>query len=192
MNIININNKIKLISKLIPINMLIFEKNIKASLEELYHFMSDFSSKINDDYIYDLFCKAKNQIVLYSFDNSEPDINNCPCGLIYHDDCIGDEMNIYIMFIATKYKFRQVGYASIFIEEFINFIKNKYVTESNNTEFDNTKYTKINIVLDSIMEAVTFYEYIGFKWVRTDKYNKIFNITDNSNYDHFIMVYQLI
>jgi len=169
--------------------MLIFEKNIKASLEELYHFMSDFSSKINDDYIYDLFCKAKNEIVLYSFDNnSEPDINNCPCGLIYHVDYIGDEMNINIMFIATKYKFRNLGYASIFIEEFINFIKNKYVTETNNS----CKYNKINIVLDSIMEAVTFYEHIGFKWVRTDKYNEIFNITDNSDYEHFIMVYQLL
>lgn len=169
--------------------MLIFEKDIKVSLDELYDFMSDFSSKINDDYIYDLFCKAKNEIVLYSFDNnSEPDINNCPCGLIYHVDCIGDEMNINIMFIATKYKFRNLGYASIFIEEFINFIKNKYVTEANNS----SKYNKINIVLDSIMEAVTFYEHIGFKWVRTDKYNEIFNIIDNSDYEHFIMVYELL
>jgi len=169
--------------------MLIFEKDIKVPLDELYYFMSDFSSKINDDYIYDLFCKAKNEIVLYSFDNnSEPDINNCPCGLIYHVDCIGDEMNINIMFIATKYKFRNLGYASIFIEEFINFIKTKYVTESNNS----SKYNKINIVLDSIMEAVTFYEHIGFKWDRTDKYNEIFNITDNSDYEHFIMVYELL
>jgi len=176
--------------------MLIFEKDIKAPLDELYEFMSDFSSKINDDYIYNLFCKAKNEIVLYSFDNnSEPDINNCPCGLIYHVDCIGDEMNINIMFIATKYKFRNLGYASIFIEEFINFIKNKYVTEPNNsTESNNsTKYNKINIVLDSIMEAVTFYEHIGFKWVRTDKYNEIFNIfEDNCDYEHFIMVYELL
>jgi len=168
--------------------MLIFEKDIKVPLDELYDFMSDFSSKINDDYIYDLFCKAKNEIVLYSFDNNlEPDINNCPCGLIYNVDYKDNEMNIYIMFIATKYKFRNLGYASIFIEEFINFIKNKYVTESNNN-----KYNKINIVLDSIMEAVTFYEHIGFKWVRTDKYNEIFNITDNSDYEHFIMVYQLL
>lgn len=177
--------------------MLIFEKDIKAPLDELYNFMSDFSSKINDDYIYNLFCKAKNEIVLYSFDNnSEPDINNCPCGLIYYVDHIGDEMNINIMFIATKYKFRNLGYASIFIEEFINFIKNKYVTEANNsTESNNnsSKYNKINIVLDSIMEAVTFYEHIGFKWVRTDKYNEIFNIfEDNSDYEHFIMVYQLL
>jgi len=68
--------------------MLIFEKDIKASLDELYYFMSDFSSKINDDYIYNLFCKAKNEIVLYSFDNNlEPDIKNCPCGLIYYVYC---------------------------------------------------------------------------------------------------------
>ena len=175
--------------------MLVFEKDIKVSLDELYEFMCDFSTKISDYYIYNLFCQTKNIIVLYSFDNnSKPDINNCPCGLIYHVDCIGDEMNINIMFIATKYKFRNLGYASIFIKEFINFIKNKYVTESNNSSEsnNNTKYNKINIVLDSIMEAVTFYEHFGFKWVRTDKYNEIFNITDNSNYEHFIMVYQLL
>jgi ribosomal protein S18 acetylase RimI-like enzyme len=170
--------------------MLIFEKDIKASLDELYYFMSDFSSKINDDYIYNLFCKAKNEIVLYSFDNNlEPDIKNCPCGLIYNVDYKDNEMNIYIMFIATKYKFRNLGYASIFIEEFINYINDKYVTECNN----NIKYNKINIVLDSIMEAVTFYEHIGFKWVRTHKYNEIFNIfEDNCDYEHFIMVYELL
>jgi ribosomal protein S18 acetylase RimI-like enzyme len=169
--------------------MLIFEKDIKASLEELYDFMSDFSTKISDYYIYNLFCQTKNKIVLYSFDNnSEPDINNCPCGLIYYVDCIGDEVNIYIMFIATKYKFRNLGYASIFIEEFINFIKNKFIhTKSNNGK----NYNKVNIVLDSILEAVTFYEHIGFKLIKTDKYNEKFNINKDIKYEHFIMVYEL-
>jgi hypothetical protein len=169
--------------------MLVFEKDIKIPSSELCKFMCNFSNKINDKYIYGLLCKSKNNIVLYSFDNSgsEIDINNCPCSLIYYVDYNNDEINICIMFIATKYQVRNSGYASIFIEEFINFIKNKFINS-------NSKYNKINIVLDSIMEAVTFYEYIGFKWVTTDKYNKIFNITEDSEsgYEHFIMVYQLL
>jgi hypothetical protein len=168
--------------------MLIFEKDIKVSLDEMYKLMCDFSSKISDNYIYNLFCQSKNKIILYSFDNSIIDIYNCPCGLIYNIGYKDDEMNIYIMFISTKYKFRQAGYARIFIEEFINFIYNKYVTDPNN----HTKYNKINIVLDSLIEAVTFYEYIGFKWVRTDRYNEIFAITKDCDYEHFIMVYQLL
>jgi len=168
--------------------MLVFEKEIKLSLDELYKFMCDFSSKISDNYIFHLFCQPKNKIVLYSFDNSIIDIYNCPCGLIYNVGYIDGEMNIYIMFIATKYRYRQAGYASIFIEEFINFIKDKYVIKHDK----NDKYNKINIVLDSIMEAVTFYEHIGFKWVRTDKYNDIFAITKDCDYEHFIMVYQLL
>jgi hypothetical protein len=54
-----------------------------------------------------------------------------------------------------------------------------------------TLYNKINIVLDSVMEAVTFYEHMGFKWVITDKYNEIFNIKKDSDYEHFIMIYEL-
>ena len=170
--------------------MLDFEKDIKVSLDEMYEFMCDFSTKISDYYIYNLFCQTKNKIVLYSFDNnSKPDIKNCPCGLIYHVDYIGDEMNIYIMFIATKYKFRNLGYASIFIEEFINFIKNKFIHNKSN---NGKKYNKVNIVLDSIAEAVTFYEHIGFKLIKTDKYNEKFNINKDIKYEHFIMVYELL
>jgi GNAT superfamily N-acetyltransferase len=170
--------------------MLLLEKDINVPLEELYDFMCSFSSKINDKYIYSLFCQTKNKIVLYSFDNSgsKIDIKNCPCGLIYYIDYKNDEMNIYIMFIATKHKFRNLGYASIFIEEFINFIKEEYVIKYDN----HTKYNKINIVLDSIIEAVTFYEHFGFKWVRTDRYNEIFDITEDCDYEHFIMVYELL
>jgi GNAT superfamily N-acetyltransferase len=180
--------------------MLVFEKDINVPLEELYDFMSDFTTKISDYYIYNLFCQTKNKIVLYSFDNSssEIDIKNCPCGLIYHVDYVGDEINIYIMFIATKYKFRNLGYASIFIEEFINFIKNEFTNNKSNNEtnysneINYNKINKVNIVLDSLTEAVTFYEHIGFKLTKTDKYNKKFHITKDIKYEHFIMVYELL
>jgi len=161
--------------------MLIFERDIEISAIELCQFMCSFSNKINKNYIYELLSEAKNNIVFYSFDNSDVDINNCPCSLIYYEDYIDNEMNIYIMFIATKYKFRKLGYSSSFIKEFINFINQQY----------SSLYNKINIVLDSLIEAVTFYEHLGFKWVITDKYNEIFDIKDDSEYEHFIMIYEL-
>lgn len=162
--------------------MLIFEKDITISAIELCEFMCGFSNKINKNYIYDLLSEAKNNIVFYSFDNSVLDINNCPCSLIYYEDYIVNELNIYIMFIATKYRFRKLGYSSSLIKEFINFINKQYSVSHN----------KINIVLDSLMEAVSFYEHLGFKWVITNKYNEIFDIKEDSEYEHFIMIYEVV
>ena len=161
--------------------MLIFEKDIHLSPDDLCNFMTKFSTKINKNYIYGLLSEPENNIVLYSFDSSTSDVYNCPCSLIYNKQVIDNEIRIYIMFIATKYKFRKLGYANIFIKEFIDFIKNKYSYLNN----------KISIILDSVVEAVTFYEHIGFKWTITDKYNDIFEIEEGADYEHFIMVYGL-
>jgi predicted GNAT family N-acyltransferase len=86
------------------------------------------------------------------------------------------------MFIATKYKYRSAGYASIFIREFIDYIKTKYTGK-----FDN-----IAIILDSVQPAVTFYEHFGFKWTTTEKkYDEVFHIDEKNANEHFIMVYKL-
>lgn len=158
--------------------MLIFEKDIKISSVDLCNLISNFSNKINKYYIYNLLSKSDHNIILYSFDNSNVDINNCPCSLIYYEEYKDDEINIYIMFIATKYKFKKLGYASIFLKEFIDFIKNKFIK------------LKINIILDSLKEAASFYEHMKFKMIITDKYNKIFDINKIDNNEHFIMIYK--
>lgn len=161
--------------------MLVFlETIVNISNTKLFELLCNMSSKINNNYIYKLLSEKKNKILLYSFDNMYIDIDNCPCSLIYNIEKNKCELNIYIMFIATKYKFRKVGYASIFINEFIEFINKKF----------SDKYDNINIILDSIMDSVTFYEHIGFKWIINDKYNKNLDILEDET-DHFTMIYKL-
>ena len=163
--------------------MLIFEKDLPTGYDplRLYELFCKMAKTINMFYIYKLF-SADNKIVLYSIDNPLVDVNNCPCGLIYDVEKKEGELNIYILFIATEYKYRKTGYASLFINEFIDFIKEKY----------SGKYTNISIVLDSVQPAVTFYEHFGFKWTTTEKkYNEIFSIDESNENEHFIMVYKL-
>jgi predicted GNAT family N-acyltransferase len=86
------------------------------------------------------------------------------------------------MFIATKYKYRKTGYASLFINEFIDSIKAKYLG----------KFENIYVILDSIETAVTYYEHFGFKWTTNErKYDSIFHIDETNVNEHFIMVYKL-
>jgi hypothetical protein len=159
--------------------MLIFKKNIRKFTEEqIISVLSKIGSTISDNYINSIVSNKKNRIIFYSI-GVEPDIYNCPCGLIYNVEKKNNVVNIYIMFIATAYKLRKVGYASLFIKEFTSYIKEKYKNDNNN----------VKIILDSIIDAVTFYEYIGFKWVTTDEYNKTLKIEDDN--EHFIMIYEV-
>ena len=142
------------------------------------------SSLITHGYISGLMCEVENKIVLYSIETSDKNINTCPCGLIYKikkkDDCVF----VYIMFIATRYRYRKFGYASLFIKSFIEFITNKYAD----------KYNHIRIVLDSLESSVTFYEHYGFKYVIDSQYDDELHINDDDikNYiEHFIMVYDI-
>jgi predicted GNAT family N-acyltransferase len=162
--------------------MLLFKKDICDFLEEeINELLCNMGSRINDNYIYDIASDKENHIVFYSIDNTN-DIYNCPSSLIYTVERNKNSINVYILFIATSYRFRKVGYASLFIKEFIMFIKEKYYKN---------KKTKVKIVLDSILEAVTFYEHYGFKWVVTDEYNDKFKIPEDTDLEHFIMIYEV-
>ena len=168
--------------------MLVFEKYLPKNIDhlKLFDIFCRMAKTINVTYILKLFDSTNSKIVLYSIETAYQciDIENCPCGLIYQTETneTKNEINIYITFIATKYKYRGCGYASLCINEFMDFIKNKY----------SGKYANIVVVLDALITAVTFYESVGFKWTTTEKkYNSIFNIDEKTENDHFIMVYEI-
>ena len=161
--------------------MIVIESNLNISPREICDTFALMSKKINEFYLYHLLSESKNNIVFYSFDETETDAKNFPCGLIYNIEPHEDTLNVYIMFVATQYKYRKYGYASLFIQEFIDFIRKTYIDE----------YRKINIILDSIIDAVTFYERIGFKWIMTDEYNETFYVFPESDVEHFIMIYEV-
>lgn len=165
--------------------MLLFEKDICGfSEEEIIHVLCNMGSKINDNYIYDILSDKETRIIFYSIGGT-PDIYNCPSSLIYKVEKTSDNINVYILFIATAYRFRKVGYASMFMKEFIAFINGKY-----NKKYQNKKQC-VKIILDSIQDAVTFYEHIGFKWIITNEYNEEFKIAEDFAAQHFIMVHEL-
>jgi len=161
--------------------MLIFETQFYQFIDynALYRMFCNMAHSINPQYIQDVFADDKCHVILYTID-SFVDLNNCPCALIYQKEKEGDELNVYIMLIATSYKFRKYGYASLLITEFIEYIKTKYLE----------KYTHINIILDSVEEVVSFYERIGFQWTADPKYQDKFKYDQSENYS-IIMIYKL-
>lgn len=172
--------------------MLLFEKDLfveKVDYMEIFHLLCSMGNNISSEYIYSLMCEKSNKIVLYSIENTNIDIRNCPCSLIYSiEKSETNHLYICIQFIATKYSCRKVGYASLFIREFIEYISQKYLLSKVN---DKIYEKQITILLDSVMEAVTFYEYIGFRWVINEEYRKLLNIPENDSIEHFIMIYDI-
>jgi hypothetical protein len=143
----------------------------------IFH-ICNMTCNINNNYVYELLSNENNSILFYSFDNSTTDVANCPCCLIYKIQMKEDQVNVFIMFLATTYKFRKYGYAAIFLNEFINFILDKYNALSN-----------INIILDSVETSVCFYEKLGFKWTDTNEYHTDLGIEDEL--EHFILVHKI-
>lgn len=164
--------------------MLFFETDLPKDLDylQLWYIFCNMGKAISPYYIYDLFYDRKNRLVLYGIENSLTDVNNCPCGLIYRIEKAENELHVYIMYIATEYKCRKTGYASLLIHEFIHYIQDKY----------REKYNNLSIILDSIEPAVTFYEHFGFKWTTTDiQYNAMFHIEETNRDEHFVMVLRI-
>lgn len=111
--------------------------------------------------------REENSVIFYSFESPFTNIDNCPCSMIYNIEQTETQVNVFIMYVATKYKYRSFGYASVFINEFIQFIKDKY------------KELNVTIILNSVKRSVSFYERIGFQLVTTDEYNSQLKINDD-------------
>jgi ribosomal protein S18 acetylase RimI-like enzyme len=62
--------------------------------------------------------------------------------------------------ICTKFKFRNLGYASLLLNGFIKYIQNKSIPSINSIKY------KQKIILSSVEESVIFYERYGFIWTR--------------------------
>lgn len=146
--------------------------------DKLIFYICNMTNNINNNYVYELLSNENHSILFYSFDSLNTDVANCPCCLIYKIQKKDNNLNVFIMFLATAYKFRKYGYASIFLNEFTNFILDKYNALHN-----------INIILDSVETSVCFYEKLGFKWIDTNEYHSELGIEDE--YEHFILVNQL-
>lgn len=108
--------------------MLLFDQDINnqnINYYDIYLELCKMGKNINNNYIYESLLDNKSKLVLYTIDSDTTnfDMANCPCGLIYKIYKVNEEIYISISFIATGYKYRKMGYASLFIKEFISYIK---------------------------------------------------------------------
>ncbi len=134
------------------------DDKIKSFREEILGMFVKYSYKsIAPSYIYNLLLDESNKSVFYCMD-TKFDIYNCPSSMIYNRkyDSNKNEITYYILLICTKPKFKGQGYASILLNGFIEYLKNKKSSQSATTK----------IVLSSTVYSVTFYESYGFKWTR--------------------------
>lgn len=139
-------------------------ENIIDKIEEFYNdvetivcYYSHRFIKIN--YSLKLLQNRKNKIVLYCMDNYLI-VGNCPTCMIYHRhiDKEKSEIIYFILMICTKHNFKNLGYASLMLNGFIERVKTENIKHMNTHT--------VKIVLSSLESAVTFYETYGFRWTR--------------------------
>jgi len=137
-------------------------------IDEIAHFYNHtfilfckYANKIvSSKYIMTLLSDKTNCIVYRCID-TEFNIENCPSILIYRKfhDMDKNEIIYYILMICTKRNFKNLGYASKLLDDFIEHVKEKH-------KHSREIYKNIKLVLSSLESAVTFYETYGFKWTR--------------------------
>jgi GNAT superfamily N-acetyltransferase len=135
---------------------------LSSLYEQTFILFCKYTSKvISPKYIFGLLHDRTNKIAFRCID-TEFNIENCPSILIYrlYKNIEKNELTYYILMICTKKSFKNLGYASRLLDDFIIHVKKKHTSDN-----IKNKYKNIKIVLNSLESAVTFYEKYGFKWV---------------------------
>jgi len=99
------------------------------------------------------------EIAFYSFSDVF-DIGNCPSIMVYKKkyDSVSNSITYYILMICTKRKYRNMGYGTKIMDEFI-----RKICESGGGDACHKR-----IILSSVYDSVLFYENYGFVWKRDD------------------------
>ena len=116
---------------------------------------------INISYTISLIRNPKNNMAFLCMDMDNFNMSNCPSAMIYTKEKYNGENVYYILMICTKQRFKNMGYASMLLTQFIDKLR--------------SKHSHFKIILSSLDSAVTYYEKYGFKWTRDDirKYPKL-------------------
>ncbi len=141
-------------------------KNSKITYDVLFNYgittiksiVKNFADTINDTFIDQLFQHNDINFIFYTTDNIFSIKKTI--GIIIYTKT---NDKIYLLLICIDKKYRNFGYGKVFLEEFIQYVKNTY------------KKNK-KIILHTIDKTISFYESIGFIQINCKpyKYKKIF------------------
>ena len=118
-----------------------------------------YIENINEQFIDIIFADNKNKIILFNID-SIFNTNNITSILVYHKVTSPIEIKYYILLLGTNCNFRNLGYANIILNEFIEWIKK------------NKSNKKIKLIVKSVDSSLQFYLKFGF--VKSNSNNRLF------------------
>lgn len=139
---------------------------------------------INLYYIKNILNDKTNKIVFRCMDTTFS-ITSCPSAMIYRRNQTPTSIDYYMLLICTKQKYKNMGYATLLLHDFIEHIRKTH---------KNT-HKEVKIILSSLEAAVTYYEKVGFVWTKkaiTDypllmQYEKY-----EENKEYFMMEYNVL
>jgi len=146
------------------LNKIIDESNLDEITDKVEEFSNDnimiftyFNyGIINIDYIENLLDCKSNKIAYYCFED-EFNVRNCPSCMIYSKqyDKNTDEITYYILLISTQKRFRNMGYATLLLDGFMNKINEETANINKN----------VKVVLSALDDVVSYYQKYGFEVV---------------------------
>lgn len=122
----------------------------KSATKQILKIFPLYFLNINEKYIENILLDQNNYIVFYCMDVNFL-LSNITSILIYHKIKIKELIKYYILLLGTHYKFRNVGYGKLILDEFIIWIK-----------LSNTKNNKTKLILKSVKSSMDFYLSYGF------------------------------
>lgn len=146
------------------INKIIDTSEIEDLSEKVEQFKHDVDMiftyfsypKIDINYVQNLLKYDTNQTAFYCMD-AEFDVRSCPTCMIYskQNKKHSDTIYYYIMMICTQRRFKNLGYASMMLDGFVEKIREETKAETKS----------VKIVLSSVDDVVSYYQRYGFEAV---------------------------
>lgn len=160
-----------------------FDEFKKIGIEQIKKIFHNYFTGININYINNILNDKTNHILLSCISNNF-EISNITSILIFHKTKLKNITKYYIWLIGTHTNVRNLGYGSIIINEFIEFIKSKSLNQKNNQ--------KQILLLKSLDTSLKFYLDLGFEQAVLSE-NKLFfkyeTLEEIKNNKNFILQY---
>jgi GNAT superfamily N-acetyltransferase len=156
--------KDKCLKKYNKINKINYNSYYNSGLSQIKSKVLEFAESLNEQFIDQLFNFNDIKFIFYS-PNTHFSMKYCNGIIIYTEtfNNISKQQYIYLLLICIDKHYRKFGYGKLFIEDFIDYIKN---INNNNKK----------IILHPLNKLIDFYKKIGFTEIITSpyKYRKLF------------------